>query len=360
MTLDVLSPSAAAVSLLSELETDHPQTSESLQRSTRWSSRNHRWGVILAGGDGNRLRSLSRLVSGDDRPKQFCRLLGDRTLVDEARHRIASCIPPDQTVFALTATHRDYFACETGMHLGTKLIQPYNRGTAPPIVLSLLHIACIDTEAVVAIVPSDHHYSDDRAFRASLDRAFDAAQGNRDSVLVLGANAYSPETEFGWIELGRPAGRGIFGLRRFCEKPDLATAERLLREGALWNTFIMVGRLINFLFMITDAVPELVKTLGFALEEDERGREIRILRDVYDDIEETDFARQVLTLSTDRLLAMRIEGYEWHDLGHPDRVLRILHSRKSGLPSWLDEWETKQLNLWATGSHAPQGRPKPV
>jgi Nucleotidyl transferase len=32
------------------------------------------WAVILAGGDGVRLRPLSRLISGDDRPKQFCPL----------------------------------------------------------------------------------------------------------------------------------------------------------------------------------------------------------------------------------------------------------------------------------------------
>ena len=32
--------------------------------------------VILVGGDGARLRSLTRLVSGDDRRKQFCSLMG--------------------------------------------------------------------------------------------------------------------------------------------------------------------------------------------------------------------------------------------------------------------------------------------
>lgn len=342
MRLDVSASSAATVSVLPDLDRDCPEVNERPLRSTRLSSRNHRWGVILAGGDGCRLRSLSRLASGDDRPKQFCRLLGDRTLIDEARHRIASCVPPEQTVFALTAAHRDYFAGEIGMHFSTKLIQPYNRGTAPPIILSLLHVACLDTEAVVAIIPSDHYYSDDRAFRASLDQAFEAASSNRDSVLVLGANAYAPETDFGWIELGRPAGSGIFGLRRFYEKPDLATAERLLRGGALWNTFIMVGRLINFLFMLTDAVPGLVRSLGLALEDQERGREIRIPREVYDGIQDTDFAKEVLTRSTDRMLAMKLDGYEWHDLGRPDRVVRILRSRKDGLPSWLDKWETMQ------------------
>src|SRR5215472_12504005 len=34
------------------------------------------WAVILAGGDGIRLRPLTQRLTGDARPKQFCRLFG--------------------------------------------------------------------------------------------------------------------------------------------------------------------------------------------------------------------------------------------------------------------------------------------
>ena len=43
----------------------------------------HRWVVILAGGDGKRLLPLTRKLSGDDRPKQFCRVLASETLLDQ-------------------------------------------------------------------------------------------------------------------------------------------------------------------------------------------------------------------------------------------------------------------------------------
>jgi hypothetical protein len=33
------------------------------------------WALILAGGDGTRLRALTRQITGDPRPKQFCPLL---------------------------------------------------------------------------------------------------------------------------------------------------------------------------------------------------------------------------------------------------------------------------------------------
>ena len=342
MTPRTNSSSVAAVPVLPDLDIDAPETVAEFLRTTRLHDLNHRWGVILAGGDGTRLRKLTRLIAGDDRPKQFCNLFGERSLVEEARSRVQHCIPPDQTVFALTASHKNYYQAESGLQFGTKLIQPYNRGTAPPIILSLLHIACIDTDATVAVLPSDHYYSDDSAFVASLSRALDFAETHKDAVLVLGAKAHSPETEFGWIELGFPAGAGVHRVRRFWEKPELAIAQRLLREGALWNTFIMVGKLHNFLTLITEAMPDVVRTLGFALEVQRPGGDIRILPDAYDNIPSCDFSRHVLTPGVDRLLSMRIEGYEWHDLGHPERVLNVLSSRKNGAPSWLGRWEALQ------------------
>jgi len=49
--------------------------------------------IILAGGDGTRLRSLTRRLAGDDRPKQFCHLLSDRSLLTETRRRVGRLIP---------------------------------------------------------------------------------------------------------------------------------------------------------------------------------------------------------------------------------------------------------------------------
>src|SRR5262245_840244 len=96
-----------------------------------------RWAVILAGGDGTRLRSLTRSISGDERPKQFCRLFGGQTLLDQTRQRVSLSVELDKTLVVVTAGHEKFYQQLPDESL---VIQPSNKGTAPAILYSLLRI----------------------------------------------------------------------------------------------------------------------------------------------------------------------------------------------------------------------------
>src|SRR5262245_59056296 len=67
------------------------------------------WGVILAGGDGRRLRPLTRMIAGDNRPKQFCSIFGNQTLLEQTRRRIGLCMPEDQLLTVVTRTHERFY-----------------------------------------------------------------------------------------------------------------------------------------------------------------------------------------------------------------------------------------------------------
>ena len=115
----------------------------------------HCWGVILAGGEGSRLRSLTQLISGDDRPKQFCRLWGTSTLLSRTRRRIEKYFPTRRTIFVLARSHERFYREELVDVLSTHMVvQPCNRGTLPVILWTLMRVVRLDPQAVVTFFPS--------------------------------------------------------------------------------------------------------------------------------------------------------------------------------------------------------------
>jgi mannose-1-phosphate guanylyltransferase len=314
-------------------------TAPAAPRVGTFPERARRWGVVLAGGDGNRLRKLTRFICGDDRPKQFCPLVANQTLLEQTRIRAEQIIPSQQILFPLTRSHRAFYLQEQGIRPSQRVIQPANKGTAPPIVYSLLSIEQQDEDAIVAILPCDHHYPDERVFAAALEASFDIAARRSGSVVLLGAPPQGPETEYGWIELGPSADcadGASFHVQGFVEKPSSHIARQLLERGSLWNTFVMVGHVRGFLKMVNTALNGLVEALRKSRLW--AGSEAHLDDSLYEHIQSADFSRQVLTVQPQRLIALRLASGGWSDLGHSERVTAAL--RAAGVePWWMTEWQ---------------------
>lgn len=289
----------------------------------------HRWAVVLAGGDGTRLQPLTQLACGDNRPKQFCPLLGGKTLLANTRQRISRTIDPGRVLFVLTKKHERFYEEELRYVPGIqKIVQPHNRGTLPAILWSLLRLFHTDEQALVAFFPSDHYFANEDAFISTIERTFDFAGQKRDSVFLLGAGAERPETEYGWIEpeyaVETELRRDFAPVRRFWEKPPLKTARELLRQGCLWNTFVMIGSVRAFLEMIRQTAPVLFETFHAAVFSSVSESEEENMQFVYDGLHPSDFSREVLALSTERLLVASCGEVGWSDLGEPHRFIAAL------------------------------------
>lgn len=284
----------------------------------------HEWAVILAGGDGKRLQELSYKVSGDRRPKQFCDFFGGKSLLSHTRERLEPLFFDEQTIFVLNHAHEAYYGRElSDVPSSRKLVQPANRGTAPAIAVSVLEILQRDPGATIAFFPSDHHYFESSIFQRTIDRGLALAQEYEDRVLIVGAPASYPEVEYGWIQPGPPLIESLSHplqcVSRFWEKPDVATARMLQRNGALWNTFVMIGTADAFLQLLAATLPTVILGINQRLGEGALDR-------LYSGIEPKDFSRDVLSVAPERLLVLPDGPSGWTDFGSPQRAMNLLEA----------------------------------
>ena len=289
----------------------------------------NRWAIILAGGDGTRLQSMTRTITGDNRPKQFVPVIGGTTLLNQTRRRVALSIEPSRTLIVVTQKHRRFYeplASEISPNL--LLEQPVNKGTAPAILYALLRVATQSPQAIVALFPSDHFFADDQEFMSHIDVAIDAVEVQPESVMLLGITPTAPETEYGWIEPHAsilPSAQGsITRVRKFWEKPSLHLASSLMERGCLWNSFVMVGRVDALLKMTRAAMPEMYDAFAAITPVFETAAEHKTLAELYSQIEDSNFSHQVLAIRPEDLMVMRVGDVGWSDLGEPNRVLSTL------------------------------------
>ena len=298
-----------------------------------------RWAIILAGGDGTRLQSMTRAITGDNRPKQFVPIIGGRTLLNQTRRRVAFSINQSRTLIVVTEKHRQFYApLRDEVSPGLLIEQPQNRGTAPAILYTLLHVATRSPNAVVALFPSDHFFADDEEFMSHIDVAMDATEVQPELVTLLGITPTAPETEYGWIEphssILANAQRSITRVRKFWEKPSLNLATSLMERGCLWNSFVMVGGVDALLKMTRAAMPELFAAFDAVSSTFRTAAERFALAELYSQIEDSNFSHQVLEARPEDLMVMRVGDVGWSDLGEPNRVLSTL--ARLGVQSHLE------------------------
>ncbi len=220
--------------------------------------------VILSGGVGSRLWPLSRSLF----PKQLLALAGDNSLIQDTARR-ATGPAFAKPLIVCNVEHRFLIAEQmraAGIVPEAILLEPLGRNTAPAAAVAALMLAEKDPDAILLLMPADHVVRDTEAFARAVDSA--AAAAARGYLVTFGIAPKGPETGYGYIQRGQALDENApaFVVRRFVEKPDLATATGYIEAGDYyWNSGMFAFQASRFLVELERLEPELLSQCRAAL-----------------------------------------------------------------------------------------------
>jgi len=220
------------------------------------------WAVIMAGGSGTRFWPASR----KRHPKQFLRVAGSKTLIQETAARLGDVVPPERR---LVVTGHEHVALVRKqlpkIPPENILAEPTGRNTAPCIAWAAVEIARRSPHSVQVVLPSDSVIRPAAQFRKLLGVAIEEAASS-SALVTFGVQPTFAATGYGYIEIGDElARRGktpVHAVLRFVEKPDRARAEQFVASGKhLWNSGMFVWTTDAILAALREHAPAVLAPL---------------------------------------------------------------------------------------------------
>jgi mannose-1-phosphate guanylyltransferase len=282
------------------------------------------WSIVLAGGEGERLRPLIERWLGRHRPKQYCTFVGTRSLFQHTLDRADLLTSPERKIVVIAERHRKEACQQLQGRLSARVIlQPLNRDTAPGIFLPLTYVRAANPDATVVIYPSDHYINPEERFMDFVRQATRAVDASPELLVLLGVFPEGVETEYGWIEPGRPVRRKGCRLRKvqsFIEKPQRSVAEGALARRALWNTLVVVGKVEKLWQLGWRCFPEMMVLFEMFAQAIDTPEESDLLGSLYSVMPSRNFSTNLLERVVEDVAVLELRDVIWSDWGRPERI----------------------------------------
>lgn len=294
--------------------------------------------VILCGGSGTRLWPLSRTGF----PKQFLCLTGNESLFQQAAQRLSQLGNSDIAManpIIVTGEEHRFLAAEqlreAGIELGSALLEPVGRNTAPALTLAALAAIEGGADPVLVVTPADQTVINAAAFTAAVQQA--VAEAANGSIVTLGVTPDKPETGYGYIQVAKSLqgkAEAIQLVQRFVEKPDANTAQTYLNEGGYyWNAGMFVLKASVWLKALGQFRPDILQATQTAW--DKRSADNQFVRPGKAEFaaipsESVDCAAMEQCPGSSFLIKMVPLDAGWNDLGAWDAVWNVLPKDVAG------------------------------
>jgi len=225
--------------------------------------------MIMAGGAGTRFWPLSTA----DKPKQFLRLFGDRSLLEQCYDRLAGFVPDHRILVLTNKALVPLVRMQLPMLPAENVIgEPLRRDTAAAVALAAALCRRRYGNPVMIVLTADHLIKPADLFQRTL---LSAAKGARENnvLYTFGIRPAHPATCYGYLERGEKVGEeegiGHYELVRFKEKPDAQTAAKYLESGRyFWNSGMFVWSVDTILSELEKQLPDHLKLLAPAVEKE--------------------------------------------------------------------------------------------
>lgn len=276
------------------------------------------YAILLAGGTGTRFWPASR----KRKPKQFLRVTGAGTLLEETRARLAGLVDDEHVLVVTTAEHAsEVRTLLPSLPSENVLAEPVGRNTGPCIALAALEVRRRDPNALQIVLPADHVIRPREAFQRTLRAALEVGADGR-SLLVFGIAPNYPATAFGWIKSGalerEVDGLELRAVERFTEKPNAAKAREFLAQGGyFWNSGMFVWSTAAICAALEQHLPDVFAALSRGPRAAELARAYAAFEPISIDVGVIERAQGVRMLPID---------YSWSDVGAWDALAGVLES----------------------------------
>ncbi len=287
------------------------------------------WSIVLAGGEGERIRPLVQRWLGQHKPKQYCAFTGNRSMLAHTLDRADRLSPPERKVTVIARSHRQEASRQFNHHSrGIVIEQPCNRDTAAGIFLPLTFVRARDPKATVVVYPSDHFVYPEERFIDVVQSAVSAAEQYDDRLVLLGVVPNGLELEYGWImpgeQLGCTDGRSVRKVKSFCEKPDSDHARAVKASGALWNTLVFSTKVEVLWQMGWSHIPEVMQLFETLCEAVDTPAQQSVLEYIYDRMPKRNFSSDLLAHAVAGIGVIEMKDVAWSDWGRPERIVATL------------------------------------
>jgi mannose-1-phosphate guanylyltransferase len=283
------------------------------------------WGIVLAAGEGTRVRPFLRQLCGGRGIKQFCAVIGRRSLLEHTLARVERLIPRERILIVVSRQHQEEVIQQLAHWPAENIIyQPANRDTLPGILLPLAHVTYRSPWATVAVFPSDHFILEEDTFMATVGRAVTEVQRFPRELVLLGMAPDGAEEGYGWIEPAQEeAGRESRAVCRFWGKPSRVHIDALLARGALWNTLVFAAQAPTLWEMTRQVAPDLCQTFH-AIRLQHSSHAALFTTHAYETMRSVNFSRGVCEPLVSWLRVLPVPEVGWSDWGSVTRILASL------------------------------------